>query len=56
MNLDWSVIWEYRRAFASGITNTVLLTFLTMVISIFGGIVTEVNDIYKLIKQKGVGE
>lgn len=39
MNLDWSVIWEYRGAFASGITNTILLTFLTMVISILGGIV-----------------
>lgn len=38
MNLDWSVIWEYRGAFAVGVLNTVLLTVLTMMISIPGGL------------------
>ena len=38
MNLDWSVIWEYRAAFAAGILNTILLTVLTMLISIPGGL------------------
>lgn len=38
MNLDWSVIWEYRGAFAQGVVNTVLLTVVTMAISIPGGL------------------
>lgn len=38
MNLDWSVIWEYRAVFAAGVINTILLTVLTMLISIPGGL------------------
>jgi His/Glu/Gln/Arg/opine family amino acid ABC transporter permease subunit len=38
MNLDWSVIWDYRAVFATGVVNTVLLTVLTMLISIPGGL------------------
>jgi His/Glu/Gln/Arg/opine family amino acid ABC transporter permease subunit len=38
MSLDWSVIWEYRAAFATGVLNTVLLTVVTMLISIPGGL------------------
>jgi His/Glu/Gln/Arg/opine family amino acid ABC transporter permease subunit len=38
MNLDWSVIWDYRAAFATGVLNTILLTVLTMLISIPGGL------------------
>lgn len=36
--MDWSVIWDYRGAFASGVVVTVLLTVLTMLISIPGGL------------------
>lgn len=39
MSLDWWVIWEYRAAFATGVLNTVLLTVITMLISIPGGLV-----------------
>ncbi|MGE0501960.1 MAG: amino acid ABC transporter permease [Rhizobiaceae bacterium] len=45
MNLDWSVIWDYRAAFATGILNTVLLTVLTMLISIPGGLLVMVMRI-----------
>src|SRR5262249_46341773 len=38
MSLDWSVIWEYRAAFATGVLNTILLTVVTMLISIPGGL------------------
>lgn len=38
MSLDWSVIWEYRAVFAAGVLNTVLLTVMTMLISIPGGL------------------
>lgn len=38
MNLDWSVVWEYRAAFAGGVVYTILLTVLTMLISIPGGL------------------
>jgi len=38
MTLDWSVIWQYREAFATGVMNTILLTVLTMLISIPGGL------------------
>lgn len=55
MNLDWSVIWEYRGAFASGITNTILLTFLTMVISILGGIVIMLLRTSRLRILRGIG-
>lgn len=39
MNLDWSVVWDYRHAFAGGVVNTVLLTVLTMAISVPGGLI-----------------
>jgi len=38
MNLDWTVIWDHRGAFVAGVVNTVLLTVLTMLVSIPGGI------------------
>jgi His/Glu/Gln/Arg/opine family amino acid ABC transporter permease subunit len=38
MNLHWSVIWDYRDAFAWGVLNTILLTVVTMLISVPGGL------------------
>lgn len=38
MTLDWSVIWDYRSAFAWGVLMTVLLTVVTMAVSIPGGL------------------
>lgn len=39
MNLDWGVVWQHRNELAGGVTLTVLLTVLTMVVAIPGGIV-----------------
>ncbi|MBZ9603286.1 amino acid ABC transporter permease [Phyllobacterium chamaecytisi] len=39
MNLDWSIVWEYRWAFLFGVMNTVLLAVVTMLVAIPGGIV-----------------
>ena len=39
MTYDWSVIWQYRAAFADGTAMTVLLTVLTMAIAVPSGIV-----------------
>lgn len=39
MNLDWGVVWQHRSELAGGVTLTVLLTVLTMVVAIPGGIV-----------------
>jgi polar amino acid transport system permease protein len=39
MTLDWSVIWDYRGAFAWGVLMTVLLTVVTMAVSIPGGLI-----------------
>jgi len=36
---DWSVIWQYRAAFADGTAMTFLLAVLTMAIAVPGGIV-----------------
>lgn len=38
MNLDWSVVWEYRYHLLQGAGVTVLLTALTMAVSIPGGL------------------
>jgi His/Glu/Gln/Arg/opine family amino acid ABC transporter permease subunit len=38
MNLDWSVVWDYRWQFLEGAGLTVLLTFATMAIAIPGGL------------------
>jgi His/Glu/Gln/Arg/opine family amino acid ABC transporter permease subunit len=38
MNLDWSVVWEHRQQFLQGAGVTVLLTCLTMLIAIPGGL------------------
>jgi len=38
VTLDWTVVWEYRATFAEGVVNTVLLTVLTMLVSIPGGL------------------
>ena len=39
MTYDWSVIWQYREAFADGTAMTFLLTVLTMAIAVPGGVV-----------------
>ena len=39
MNLDWSVIWEFRLELFQGVLLTIALTVLTMLIAIPGGIV-----------------
>ncbi len=38
MNLDWTVAWQYRALLFDGVIVTVLLTVLTMVIAVPGGI------------------
>ena len=39
MRLDWSVVWTHREALLEGALVTVLLTLLTMLIAVPGGIV-----------------
>ena len=39
MTFDWSVVWEYRSAFAQGLAMTVFLTVATMLLAIPGGLV-----------------
>jgi polar amino acid transport system permease protein len=39
MTLDWSVVWQYSGALAQGTLVTILLTVLTMLIAIPGGVV-----------------
>jgi His/Glu/Gln/Arg/opine family amino acid ABC transporter permease subunit len=39
VNLDWSVVWDHRQQFLHGAGMTILLTCLTMVIAIPGGVV-----------------
>src|SRR5438309_495058 len=38
MNLDWSVVWQYRSALLEGTLVTILLTVLTMLIAVPAGI------------------
>jgi His/Glu/Gln/Arg/opine family amino acid ABC transporter permease subunit len=38
MTYDWSVIWQYRAAFVSGVMMTIALTTLTMALAIPAGI------------------
>jgi polar amino acid transport system permease protein len=38
MNLDWSIVWEHRSQFLAGAWMTIVLTVLTMVIAIPGGL------------------
>jgi ABC-type amino acid transport system permease subunit len=38
MKYDWSVIWQYRDQLAEGVAVTILLTVITMVVAIPGGI------------------
>jgi His/Glu/Gln/Arg/opine family amino acid ABC transporter permease subunit len=38
MRLEWSVIWEYRQQFLQGAGMTILLTCLTMLIAVPGGL------------------
>jgi len=42
MNLDWSVVWQYRWDLAHGALITVALTVATMVVAVPGGIVLAV--------------
>jgi His/Glu/Gln/Arg/opine family amino acid ABC transporter permease subunit len=42
MTYDWSVIWQYRAMLLEGAAITVLLTVLTMVIAVPGGILLAV--------------
>lgn len=39
MNLDWSVVWSHRQALLEGAGMTVLLTVVTMLLAVPGGIV-----------------
>jgi His/Glu/Gln/Arg/opine family amino acid ABC transporter permease subunit len=39
MTLDWSVVWEHREQFLAGTWMTILLTVLTMVFALPGGLV-----------------
>ncbi|TCR64627.1 amino acid ABC transporter permease [Bosea sp. BK604] len=38
MTYDWSVLWQYRGAFLSGVGTTILLSVLTMAIALPGGV------------------
>lgn len=38
MNYDWSVVWQYRQMLLDGIGITILLTVLTMLVAVPGGI------------------
>jgi His/Glu/Gln/Arg/opine family amino acid ABC transporter permease subunit len=38
MNTDWSVVWEYRWPLLEGAGMTLLLTVLTMIFALFGGL------------------
>ncbi len=39
MNYDWSVVWQYRQMLLEGVGITILLTVLTMLVAVPGGIV-----------------
>jgi His/Glu/Gln/Arg/opine family amino acid ABC transporter permease subunit len=55
MNLDWSVVWQHRDAFAAGVVNTVLLTVLTMALSIPGGIAVMLLRLSRWRVLSGIG-
>ena len=38
MNYDWSVVWQYRQMLLQGVGVTILLTVLTMLLAVPGGI------------------
>jgi His/Glu/Gln/Arg/opine family amino acid ABC transporter permease subunit len=38
LNYDWSVVWQYRQMLLDGIGITILLTVLTMLVAVPGGI------------------
>jgi His/Glu/Gln/Arg/opine family amino acid ABC transporter permease subunit len=38
LNYDWSVVWQYRQMLLEGIGITILLTVLTMLVAVPGGI------------------
>jgi len=38
MKYDWSVVWQYREQLAEGVAITILLTVITMVVAVPGGI------------------
>lgn len=42
MSYDWSVVWEYRALLVQGAWTTIVLTVLTMVVAIVGGLVLAV--------------
>ena len=48
MNLDWSVIWVHRAELLEGVGLTILLTVLTMVFAIPGGILLAVMRLSSL--------
>ena len=39
MTYDWSVIWQHRQMLIDGVGLTLLLTVLTMLVAVPGGIV-----------------
>ena len=55
MRLDWSVVWSHREALLQGALVTVLLTALTMLIAVPGGIVLMLLRQSRLRLLRGIG-
>jgi His/Glu/Gln/Arg/opine family amino acid ABC transporter permease subunit len=55
MRLDWSVVWTHREALLQGAFITVLLTALTMLIAVPGGIVLMLLRQSRLRLLRGIG-
>ncbi len=47
MNLDWSIVWQYRHELLEGALVTILLTVLTMVIAVPGGILLAAPSLFE---------
>jgi His/Glu/Gln/Arg/opine family amino acid ABC transporter permease subunit len=47
MNLDWSVVWQYRYDLLHGVLLTITLTFVTMLIAVPGGILLAIMRLSK---------
>ena len=55
MKLDWSVVWSHREALLQGALVTVLLTALTMLIAVPGGIVLMLLRQSRVRLLRGIG-
>jgi polar amino acid transport system permease protein len=47
MNLDWSVVWQYRYDLLHGVLLTIALTFVTMLVAVPGGILLAIMRLSK---------